>query len=115
MTKSIQPTRITLDTDGNWKHPDLPPELFYLPSPEATYWLQNNHYHSKVLHIGSRVEQAKINRWLNRESLPEDNWPQEYNHRGFIVIAITQAEEELLVWMIKPKEGAMFYENQDAA
>lgn len=115
MTLKIQPTRITLDTDGNWKHPDLPQELFYLPSPEAAHWLQNHRYQSMVLHIGSQVEHAKINRWLNRKSLPEDNWPQEYNHGGFIVIAVTQAEEELLVWMIKPMEGAMLYENQDAA
>ena len=115
MSLKIQPAQFIQDADGNWKHPDLPTHLFHLPSPEADYWLQNHRYQSKVLHIGPQVEQAKINRWLNREFLPDDNWPREYTYSGFIVIAVTQAEEELLVWMIKPKEGALLYENQNAA
>ena len=68
------------------------------------YWLHKNGYRSQMLHIGPHAEADAVNRWLNRESLPQDHWPKHYTHAGFFAAAVTQAEEELRVWMIRPCE-----------
>lgn len=110
---TIQPKPVKRDADGNWKHPDLPDWPESTPSTEMEYWLNIQNMHSRVLRIGKHVSKDVLDRWLAGESASSGDWPEDYANKGYIVLAVSQGPDDVIVWLTRPKKGISQGGNHD--
>ncbi len=111
---AIQPYPVTRDADGNWQHPDLPDWSESTPSTEMDYWAKQQGLHTKVLRIGQRIDPDVVDRWLAGETGHSDDWPEDYQQKGYFVLAVSQSEEDIFVWLARP-QGGIHHEVHTAA
>ena len=99
---SIQPAKVTRNADGHWQHPALPDWPENTPSTEMDYWAKQQGLHSKVIYIGPHIKPDVVDLWLAGETGYGDEWPEDYQQKGYFVLAVSQYEEGIVVWLAQP-------------
>lgn len=66
------------------------------------YWAKKQGLKSQVIRIGQPVAPTVIDRWLNGDTGHPDDFPAKKHPKDLIVMAVSQTEEEIIIWLARP-------------